>query len=176
MMVFPPPAKAAGAPESGEQADMAAEPQADGAVRLSDDVTGSMKREAAQVTKDLSHQARSLFTHTPLGWDFQTIRKNPEIRFMGYGDSSIDFELLIWIDIRKTARRLMRSRLYFALFDALKAAGIEIPFPQRDLHIRSGIPWQQMLPEKPLPSEAETGRYEMSDFSRHNGYGNPQKN
>ncbi len=64
--------------------------------------------------------------------------RNPEIRFMGYGDSSIDFELLIWIDVRKTARRLIRSRLYFALFDALKAAGIEIPFPQRDLHIRSG--------------------------------------
>jgi len=73
--------------------------------------------------------------------------RSPEIRFMGYGDNSIDFELLIWIDVRETARRLIRSRIYFALFDALKEAGIEIPFPQRDLHIRSGIPWQQMLPE-----------------------------
>jgi len=73
--------------------------------------------------------------------------RSPEIRFMGYGDNSIDFELLIWIDVRETARRLIRSRIYFALFDALKEAGIEIPFPQRDLHVRSGIPWQQMLPE-----------------------------
>jgi len=80
--------------------------------------------------------------------------KSPGIRFMGYGDNSIDFELLIWIDVRKTARRLIRSRLYFALFDALKEAGIEIPFPQRDLHIRSGVPWQRMLPDKPMPSEA----------------------
>ena len=80
--------------------------------------------------------------------------RSPEIRFMGYGDNSIDFELLIWIDVRKVARRMIRSRLYFSLFDALKEAGIEIPFPQRDLHIRSGIPWQQMLPDKPLLSEA----------------------
>jgi len=79
--------------------------------------------------------------------------RNPEIRFTGYGDSSIDFELLVWIDVRKTARRLIRSNLYFALFDALKQAGIEIPFPQRDLHLRSGIPWQEMSPQAPLPAE-----------------------
>jgi small-conductance mechanosensitive channel len=65
--------------------------------------------------------------------------KKPEIRFVGYGESSIDFELLVWIDVRKTARRLIKSRLYFAMFDALKQAGIEIPFPQRDIHIRSSV-------------------------------------
>jgi small-conductance mechanosensitive channel len=57
-----------------------------------------------------------------------------------YGDNSINFELLFWIDVRNTARRRVRSALYFAIFEALKAAGIEIPFPQRDLHIRSGLP------------------------------------
>lgn len=69
----------------------------------------------------------------------------PAVRFVGYGDNSIDFQLLVWIDVRKVARRNVRSRIYFALFDTFKQAGIEIPFPQRDLHIRSGIPeaWQQ---------------------------------
>jgi potassium-dependent mechanosensitive channel len=68
----------------------------------------------------------------------------PETRFSGYGDNSIDFELLVWVDLRKVTAGKVRSRIYFALFKALKEAGIEIPFPQRDLHLRSGLPeaWQ----------------------------------
>lgn len=66
--------------------------------------------------------------------------QEPETRFSGYGDNSIDFELRVWIDLRKVTAGKVRSRLYFALFEALKQAGIEIPFPQRDLHIRSGLP------------------------------------
>jgi len=59
------------------------------------------------------------------------------VRFIDYGDSSINFELLFWIDIREVPRRKVKSALYFALFDEFKKAGIEIPFPQRDIHIRS---------------------------------------
>ena len=65
--------------------------------------------------------------------------KTPEVRFVGYGDSSIDFEVLVWIDIRKVARRRAKSKLYFTVFEMLKAEGIEIPYPQRDLHVRSGL-------------------------------------
>jgi small-conductance mechanosensitive channel len=61
----------------------------------------------------------------------------PEVRFAEYGNNSINFDLLAWIDVRETPRRKIRSSLYFAIFDELKKAGIEIPFPQRDLHIRS---------------------------------------
>ncbi len=64
----------------------------------------------------------------------------PKVWFVGYGESSIDFELLVWIDVRQVSEREVRSQLYFEIFDALAAAGIEIPFPQRDLHIRSGLP------------------------------------
>ncbi len=63
----------------------------------------------------------------------------PEVRFTGYGDSAINFEVLVWIDIRHIARRKARSLLYFTIFDMLKTENIEIPFPQRDLHIRSGL-------------------------------------
>jgi small-conductance mechanosensitive channel len=69
--------------------------------------------------------------------------RKPEIRFIGYGDNSIDFQLLVWIDVRKTARRAIRSNLYFAMFDVFGKEGIEIPFPQRDVHFRSGIPWEK---------------------------------
>jgi len=58
---------------------------------------------------------------------------------MGYGDSSINFELLVWIDVRKTPRRKVRSNLYFVIFEELAKGGIEIPFPQRDVHIRSKV-------------------------------------
>lgn len=65
--------------------------------------------------------------------------KPPMVRFVSYGDSSIDFELLIWINVRNTPRRKVRSALYFTIFEALAKAGIEIPFPQRDIHIRSTV-------------------------------------
>ena len=81
-----------------------------------------------------------------------TVYKKPEIRFMGYGDNSIDFQLLVWIDVRKTARRAIRSRLYFAMFEAFGKEGIEIPFPQRDLHFRSGVPWERFGKAEPEPA------------------------
>ena len=71
----------------------------------------------------------------------------PAVRFVEYGDNSINFELLFWIDVRHTARRKVRSALYFAIFEELKAAGIEIPFPQRDLHIRSGLDLSKAIAE-----------------------------
>jgi small-conductance mechanosensitive channel len=63
----------------------------------------------------------------------------PAVRFVEYADSSINFELLVWIDVRKTPRRKVRSNLYFVIFEELAKAGIEIPFPQRDVHIRSEV-------------------------------------
>ena len=63
--------------------------------------------------------------------------RKPTVRFIEYGDSSINFELLIWIDVRVTPRRNVRSVLYFEIFEEFKKVGIEIPFPQRDVHIRS---------------------------------------
>lgn len=72
-------------------------------------------------------------SNEPMVTDYQ----KPVVRFVEYGDNSINFDLLVWIDVRETPRRKLRSGLYFAIFDELKKAGIEIPFPQRDLHLRS---------------------------------------
>jgi small-conductance mechanosensitive channel len=63
--------------------------------------------------------------------------RRPAVRFVEYGDSSINFELLIWMNVRDVPRRKVRSALYFAIFEAFREAGIEIPFPQRDIHVRS---------------------------------------
>ena len=61
----------------------------------------------------------------------------PMVVFTGYGDNSINFELLVWTESRAHAPVLLRSDLYFTLFKSFKEHGIELPFPQRDLHLRS---------------------------------------
>lgn len=56
--------------------------------------------------------------------------------FAAFGSSSLDFRLLFWITDNE--RRLMiQSDLAVLINDALKKAGIEIPFPQQDLHVKS---------------------------------------
>ncbi len=75
----------------------------------------------------------------------------PEVWFTGFGESALNFELLVWMNIHHTSPGQVKSTLYFALFEAFKAAGIEIPFPQRDVHIRSSLPLQLMRnPENPI--------------------------
>jgi potassium efflux system protein len=62
----------------------------------------------------------------------------PDVRFDDFGDSSLDFSLLVWIANPREDQRIA-SRLRFAIDAAFRAAGIQIPFPQRDVHIRSGL-------------------------------------
>ena len=64
----------------------------------------------------------------------------PDVIFTGFGDSSLDFELRVWTNRQVTTPKIISSDLYFELFAALKSEGIEIPFPQRDLHLRSVAP------------------------------------
>lgn len=61
----------------------------------------------------------------------------PRVYFNDMGESSLDFRLLFWTDNFDEWLRI-RSEMIFKIYDTLKAEGIEIPFPQRDLHIKSG--------------------------------------
>ncbi len=62
----------------------------------------------------------------------------PDLIFVGYGDSSINFELAVWSSMVVEKPLRFKSRLFYAIHKALEANKIEIPFPQRDLHLRSG--------------------------------------
>ncbi len=63
----------------------------------------------------------------------------PSAIFTGFGDSSINFELRAWIgDINH--RLKIRSELGLAIDKSFRAAGVVIPFPQRDLHLQSIAP------------------------------------
>ena len=59
----------------------------------------------------------------------------PESIFMGFGDSALNFELRFWA--AQNVWFELKSEAGIAVFRSLREAGIEIPFPQRDLHLRS---------------------------------------
>lgn len=62
----------------------------------------------------------------------------PEVLFAGYGDSAINLELAVWSTAAVERPMHFKSRLYYAMHQKLEENRIEIPFPQRDLHLRSG--------------------------------------
>ena len=77
----------------------------------------------------------------------------PEVLCTGFGDSSIDFAIRVWsVDFTSGIR--IRSELAQRVYAALDEAGIEIPFPQRDLHLRSVDPAARAL-ERPAHSDDE---------------------
>ena len=63
----------------------------------------------------------------------------PSVFLDKFGDSSIDFELVVWSTEMSSRPRRFRSDLNFLIEKHLREAEIEIPNPQRDLHIRSGV-------------------------------------
>lgn len=64
---------------------------------------------------------------------------SPNVAFASFGDSSLDFELWVWT-IKYTSRPTqLKSDLYYAVFEKFKQHNVEIPFPQQDLHLRSGF-------------------------------------
>jgi small-conductance mechanosensitive channel len=74
----------------------------------------------------------------------------PGVRFMEFGDSGLLFELRAWTDTLTHRKGLLVSSLNFGIHDKFKQHGIQIPFPQRDLHIRSG-PVELKQPPSPHP-------------------------
>ena len=77
----------------------------------------------------------------------------PLALFRGFGESSLDFELRIFMDPSDVLD--VPSALHVAINGALKEAGIEIPFPQRDLHLH-GVPAGTAVPG--IGTDADTRR------------------
>ena len=71
---------------------------------------------------------------------------SPKVAFMGFGESAVNFNLLIWI---KEPRKqlLIKSDIYFRIETMFRHRHIDIPFPQRDLHVRSGNMTGGMSPD-----------------------------
>ena len=63
----------------------------------------------------------------------------PSARLMAFGDNGIELELRVWIQDPEAGLANVRSDINLAIWRSFKDAGIVIPYPQRDLHIRSGL-------------------------------------
>ncbi len=61
----------------------------------------------------------------------------PDVILTDFGDNSINFKLRVWTAEHAHTPQILKSDLYFALFRSFNEEGIELPFPQRDLHVRS---------------------------------------
>ncbi len=61
----------------------------------------------------------------------------PVCLIMGFGDSSVDLEARFWIKDPRNGVSNLKSEILLQVWDRFKSGGIEIPFPQRDLHIKT---------------------------------------
>ena len=60
-----------------------------------------------------------------------------DVLFDKFGESSLVFNLRVWTREYINRPGVLRSQLYYAIFDKFKKHGIKIPFPQRDIHFKS---------------------------------------
>jgi len=65
---------------------------------------------------------------------------SPVVLFTEFGDSSLNFELGVWTQEMTATPIHFTSEMNFIIDQKLRENNIEIPFPQRDLHVRSGLP------------------------------------
>ncbi len=94
--------------------------------------------------------------------EHENVLKNPPplIIFLGFGESSLDFRVLFWTHFE--VGLTTKSAIGVAIDEAFKKEGIEIPFPQRDLHLRSiseNVSFQNPPPKvkKPVSSKTKAG-------------------
>ncbi|MDQ3192797.1 MAG: mechanosensitive ion channel [Bacteroidota bacterium] len=63
----------------------------------------------------------------------------PDVLFDSFGSSSLDFILRVWTSSFSDNPNVLKSQLYFSIFEKFKENNIKIPYPQRDLHLVSGF-------------------------------------
>lgn len=72
-------------------------------------------------------------------------RPKPRVNIMEFGDNSVNFELRFWIQDPEEGLANIRSDVYMRIWQLFKENDIQIPFPQRDLHLRSSKQLDQLV-------------------------------
>ena len=84
----------------------------------------------------------------------------PSVFLENFGENAIEFKLVVWSSEMSARPSRYRSDINFAIAEKFREAGIELPFPQRDLHIRSGV-----LKVENVTEQGTTKRPESADAS-----------
>jgi small-conductance mechanosensitive channel len=100
-------------------------------------------------------QVCEVLTAVAAGHDDVCEHPEPRVRFRSFGDSSLDFELLCWIE-EPVLRGKVLHELNMALYKSFQSHRIEIPFPQRDVHLYTTAPAAAAPPE-PVAGEPVGG-------------------
>lgn len=77
----------------------------------------------------------------------------PQVRFMGFGDSALNFELRAWSETLYNRPNKLRSQVNYLIWEEFTRRGIKIPYPQRDLYVKE---WPGPAP--PTASTASCGQ------------------
>ena len=107
------------------------------------------------------HKAIELVLQAARGAPRVLATPTPICLLKGFGDSSVDLELRFWINDPNNGVSNVKSDILLGVWDRFHEHGIEIPFPQRDLHLRSAIPLPLIgdrLPVADADHAEETGR------------------
>ena len=72
-------------------------------------------------------------------------RPKPRVNIMEFGDNSVNFEIRFWIQDPEEGIANIRSDVYMRIWQLFRENEIEIPFPQRDLHLRSSKQLDQLV-------------------------------
>jgi len=84
----------------------------------------------------------------------------PSVFLENFGENAIEFKLVVWSSEMSARPSRYRSDINFAIAEKFREAGIELPFPQRDIHIRSGV-----LKVENVTEQGTTKRRESADAS-----------
>jgi len=88
----------------------------------------------------------------------------PRVQLMGFGDSSVNLELRIWIDDPQQGRANILSEVLLNVWDKFHEHGITIPFPQRDLHVKSVLGETEIAALRAADIKRETSSLSSGDL------------
>ena len=97
-------------------------------------------------TKDLRGLARAC-EQRALTVDRVLKTPSPRCNLMEFGDNSINFDLRFWINDPSNGSANVRSDVMMAVWEMFEEMGVEVPFPQRDIHIKSAPKGLQIVAE-----------------------------
>ena len=120
-----------------------------GASKIVNEAGGPHVKQRIRVTVSAAYgsdvdKVREVLASCPKGIAGISFDHEPQVRFREMGDSGLRFELLVWIE-EPSARGQILDELHTVVYKSFYKAGIEIPFPKRDIYI------------KQMPSQSDNG-------------------
>jgi small-conductance mechanosensitive channel len=112
--------------------------------KIVNETGGPHAKERVRITVSVAYgsnvaQVRELLRQCADGVDHVCGEPAPRVRFREMGDSGLIFQLLAWID-EPVLRGRVVDELNTRVYDTLNEAGVEIPYPKRDVYIKSAAP------------------------------------